>query len=96
MSPLLFLLLYVNVDASKACFQASHLPILSPQLTTAAGNYAYANLWFWEGQTLPWRPAADVIIAFFSHVDLLLFILSSCLGTLAPLGQASKFLFFSA
>jgi hypothetical protein len=39
-SPLLFLLLYVNVDASKACFQASPLPILSPQLTTAAGNYA--------------------------------------------------------
>jgi hypothetical protein len=41
------------------------LPISSPQLTAAAGNYAYANLRFWEGQTSPWRPAADVINASF-------------------------------
>jgi hypothetical protein len=50
-------------------FQASLLPISSPQLTAAAGNYTYINLRFWAGQTLPWCPA-DVIIAFLVHVDL--------------------------
>ncbi len=42
---------YVNVDVFTAWFQGSLLPILSPQLTAAAGNYAYANLQLWEGQT---------------------------------------------
>jgi hypothetical protein len=52
------------------------LPISSPQLTAAAGTYAYANLLFWEGQTSPWH-LADVIIASFFHVDLPLFTFSS-------------------
>jgi hypothetical protein len=62
----LFLSLYVNVYAFKkpGPSQASPLPISSPQLTAAAGNYAYVNLWLWEGQTLPWRPATDVISPF--------------------------------
>jgi hypothetical protein len=49
--------MYVNVDAYKS------LPLAD--FIAAAGNYAYANLWLWEGRTLPWRLAADVIIAFF-------------------------------
>ncbi len=57
--------------------ETSLLLILSPQLTAAAGNYAYVNLWLWEERTSPWRPAADVIIAFFSHADLPFLILSS-------------------
>jgi hypothetical protein len=70
------------------------LPILSPQLTAAAGNYVYVNSRLWEGQTSPWRPAADVISPF---SPTLTYLSTPTFGTLAPLGQASKFLsFFSA
>ncbi len=47
------------------------------------------RLRLWEGQTSPWRPAADVISP---YSFTLIYLLTSSPGTLAPLGQASKFI----
>jgi hypothetical protein len=82
-------LLHVRQRGRHIDSQASFLPTSSSQLTAAAGNYAYANLRLWGVQTSPWRPAVDVI----SPYSLTLTYLSThAFGTLAPLGQASKFI----
>ncbi len=76
------------------------LPNSSPQLTAAAGNYAYVILRIWVGQTSPWHSADILIPARVSLSAICSFTLTLLhlftLGTLAPLGQASNFLFFSA
>jgi hypothetical protein len=68
------------------------LQISSPQLTAAAGNYAYVNLRF---------GLIDVAVApggrhHRRSLFMLISLHSYALGTLAPLGQAFKFSFFSA
>jgi hypothetical protein len=60
---------------------------------STALNYAYVNLRLWGGQTSPWRPAADVISPYSLTLTSLF---THTFGTLAPLGQASKLLLFSA
>ncbi len=90
------MLLYVNVNASKAWIVTSlSLPISSPQLTATAGNYAYVNLRLLGGIDVDVAPGRRHHRPLSFTLTYLFFYLL-VLGTLAPLGQASKFLFFSA
>jgi hypothetical protein len=70
------------------------LPILSPQLTAAAGNYAYVNLRLLGEIDVAVAPGGRQHRPFFSTFYLFLHL--PIFGTLAPLDLASKFLFFSA
>jgi hypothetical protein len=90
------MLLYVNVNASKAwTIKSLSLPMSSPQLTAAAGNYAYINLRLLGEIDVAVAPGGCQHRPFFftlTYLSLHLLIL----GTLAPLDLASRFLLFSA
>ncbi len=84
------------MNASKAWTVISlSLPISSPQLTAAAGNYAYVNLRLLGGIDVSVAPGRRHHCLFFFTMTYCTFFHPLVLGTLAPLGQASKFLFFS-